>query len=124
MDETLDWKLSAVDIVNSRIFTPICNKGSRNRQSQCQSAQSKKEEDNDGERVDETACMLRSVLKEIAEPQSEKDVKSFVAEGLDDTDMLMEKNRRQQCLPNYIKNHLVQIKNVVTNFVSTWRLPF
>ena len=33
MDETLDWKLSAVDIVNSRIFTPICNKGSRNRQS-------------------------------------------------------------------------------------------
>ena len=68
--------------------------------------------------------MLRSVLKEFDEPKSEKDIKSFTAEGLDDTEILMEKNRRQQCLPNYIKNHLVQIKDVVSNFVSTWRLPF
>ena len=42
LDETLDWKLSAVDIVNSRMFTPICKKGKRNKQSWCESAQSGK----------------------------------------------------------------------------------
>ena len=68
--------------------------------------------------------MLRSVLNELSENRPDIEVNRFEAGGLDDTEVLMEKNRRQQCLPNYIKSHLVQIKNVVSNFVSTWRLPF
>ena len=42
-DETLDWKISTVDIVNSRMFTPKCKRVKRNKHSWTESAQTSKQ---------------------------------------------------------------------------------
>ena len=69
--------------------------------------------------------MLKSVLQSISPPSSKVDGDSISESANEDESSCRRRLVRDHfCLPIYVRQQVNQIKQVVTDFVSGWKLPF
>ena len=122
-DETLDWKLSAVDIQFSCIQTP--KKANVKPFAEHSTALLSRKNKTEEYCLDNTQLMLKSVLQSISPPSSLAEGDSLSESVNEDESSCRRRLARDNyCIPIYVRQQVSQIKKVVTNFVSGWRLPF